>query len=861
MQYLGEITTMSEKRKSLEEALSNYNRALDKEHIEAGKRERAEVLKRFPLTLWPTMSLEQYALGQENSDETFCRWMEFRTPHLGSIKGGSARKLIIYKHKEKPGWYFDPAYKNEQEAWTSVREAFVAAFQRAQANDWNSISDLTPLLGGPALLLKTLHTYFPDKIFPISSKEHILHFLRLFNKQEAQERAWDVVRLNRALLAAAQEISAFQGWTTNEIERFLYRWADPREQRRVVKIAPGENAKYWDECLAGGYICVGWGDVGDLREFDSKDFFRTNFEQKYAKVYNNHRPTLTKKANEVWTLRELEPGDLIVANDGTSKILGIGEVIEPGYEWSTTRNEFRHIVHVKWDTSIAKDIPPQKKWAFVTVAPVSDKLYEIIAADTQGAISPLPPVSVDPTFQEIAEALERKGQVILYGPPGTGKTYTARRFAVVWLMQQAGKIETSVLTDLNAFDAAEQELSTLQVNRRAWWMVANPKYWSWDRLFMKGRVQYSYGRLQRNYPLVQPDDLVIGYQSTPDKRIVAIARVTKGFGVHEGKEPTIELAPVTTVKDGLTYDELVDDAVLKNSEPIRFRTQGTLFALTPDEAGHIFALLTERDPNLQSFIETNTGVGPLTRLTFHPSYSYEDFIEGFRPVNTGSGALALRLEDGVFKRVCREAQAQPDKRFLVVIDEINRANVAKVFGELITLLEKDKRGMLVTLPQSKESFCIPPNVFLLGTMNTADRSIKLLDAALRRRFAFVELMPSIEMLRGAKVGTLPLDDFLEELNNRVSRFEGREKQIGHSFLLDGSEPISDPEEFSRRFRQEILPLLQEYCYDDYGRLADYLGDKLVDRETQGLDFERIKNTDALLTALEEEFGQRKVDTL
>lgn len=378
---------------------------------------------------------------------------------------------------------------------------------------------------------------------------------------------------------------------------------------------------------------------------------------------------------------------------------------------------------------------------------------------------------------------------------------------------------------------------------------------------MKGRVQYSYGRLQRNYPLVQPDDLVIGYQSTPDKRIVAIARVTKGFGVHEGKEPTIELAPVTTVKDGLTYDELVDDAVLKNSEPIRFRTQGTLFALTPDEAGHIFALLTERDPNLQSFIETNTGVGPLTRLTFHPSYSYEDFIEGFRPVNTGSGALALRLEDGVFKRVCREAQAQPDKRFLVVIDEINRANVAKVFGELITLLEKDKRGMLVTLPQSKESFCIPPNVFLLGTMNTADRSIKLLDAALRRRFAFVELMPSIEMLRGAKVGTLPLDDFLEELNNRVSRFEGREKQIGHSFLLDGSEPISDPEEFSRRFRQEILPLLQEYCYDDYGRLADYLGDKLVDRETQGLDFERIKNTDALLTALEEEFGQRKVDTL
>ena len=165
----------------------------------------------------------------------------------------------------------------------------------------------------------------------------------------------------------------------------------------------------------------------------------------------------------------------------------------------------------------------------------------------------------------------------------------------------------------------------------------------------------------------------------------------------------------------------------------------------------------------------------------------------------------------------------------MLIDEINRANVAKVFGELITLLEMDKRGLLVTLPQSKESFCIPPNVYLLGTMNTADRSIKLLDAALRRRFAFIELMPDVELLRGAKVGTLALDDFLEELNRRIAKTEGREKQIGHSFLLEGDEPITEPDEFARRFRQEILPLLQEYCYDDYSALASYIGAKLVER--------------------------------
>lgn len=271
----------------------------------------------------------------------------------------------------------------------------------------------------------------------------------------------------------------------------------------------------------------------------------------------------------------------------------------------------------------------------------------------------------------------------------------------------------------------------------------------------------------------------------------------------------------------------------------------------------VLSLLAERDPDLQPFVGDDEVVSPLTRVTFHPSYSYEDFIEGFRPHDTGDRSLSLRLADGVFKRVCHAALAQPTKRFLLVIDEINRANVAKVLGELITLLEIDKRGLLITLPQSKESFCIPPNVFLLGTMNTADRSIKLLDAALRRRFAFIELMPDVEVLRGAKVGTLALDDFLEELNRRIAKTEGREKQIGHSFLLEGGEPVTDADEFARRFRQEILPLLQEYCYDDYTALASYIGSKLVDKSAQTLDRERLSDADALVAALEEEFGRRE----
>ena len=108
-------------------------------------------------------------------------------------------------------------------------------------------------------------------------------------------------------------------------------------------------------------------------------------------------------------------------------------------------------------------------------------------------------------------------------------------------------------------------------------------------------------------------------------------------------------------------------------------------------------------------------MGPLTRVTFHPSYTYEDFIEGFRPDAGGTGGLSLTLEDGVFKRVCRAAQANPGRPYLLLIDEINRGNVAKIMGELLTLLERDKRGLTLTLPQSKETFSVPPNVFGCGS--------------------------------------------------------------------------------------------------------------------------------------------------
>ena len=228
---------------------------------------------------------------------------------------------------------------------------------------------------------------------------------------------------------------------------------------------------------------------------------------------------------------------------------------------------------------------------------------------------------------------------------------------------------------------------------------------------------------------MRPGDLVIGYQATPDKRIAAIAKVSRTASQLTAEGAGFEVLPVRKMINGPTYSELLDRPVLKNSEPLRFNNQGTLFALTAEEVEDLADMIAESDPEGAKILTEET-LGVLTWTTFHPSYAYEDFVEGLRPYDAGDGRVGLKLEDGLFKRIFRAADDKPGQKYLLIIDEINRANVSKVFGELITVLERDKRGLPVVLPQSKQSFVVPTNLYILATMNTADRSIRLLDSAL-----------------------------------------------------------------------------------------------------------------------------------
>jgi 5-methylcytosine-specific restriction enzyme B len=219
--------------------------------------------------------------------------------------------------------------------------------------------------------------------------------------------------------------------------------------------------------------------------------------------------------------------------------------------------------------------------------------------------------------------------------------------------------------------------------------------------------------------------------------------------------------------------------------------------------------------------------------TFHPAYGYEDFLEGYRPVNQG-GELTFELRPGIFKSMCSDASANPSHAYYLLVDEINRGDIPRIFGELLTVLELSKRGMPVTLPLSGDLLSVPRNLHVLGTMNTADRSIALLDTALRRRFGFVELMPDVQVLGATALSGVPLGPWLSALNGRIREHlgrDGRNLQIGHSYLMRGDRPLQSFAEFRRALRDDLLPLIEEYCYDDWEALESILGSGLVNAAT------------------------------
>lgn len=387
---------------------------------------------------------------------------------------------------------------------------------------------------------------------------------------------------------------------------------------------------------------------------------------------------------------------------------------------------------------------------------------------------------------------------ILYGPPGTGKTYSLKSayFPLFTTVE-------SQLSPEQFFNSRAQDLS--------WWEAC-----------ALALMEMGPSKVQE-----MKENRWVKYKIAHSNAKNTGASIWGSLQEH-----TIENCPY--VKHTSRRPPLV---FWKNEEPIWEINEDILQEQMPE-------LIQKRDEVNNYKADPFKEQRRYAFVTFHQSFTYEDFVEGIKPVVSEEGVagdVAYEIQDGIFKRMCQKAEGDPSQNYALFIDEINRGNVSAIFGELITLLEPDKRlgaenELQVVLPYSKTTFGVPANLYVVGTMNTADRSVEALDTALRRRFVFKELMPNPKVVQDVlgnanQIAGIQLSEVLETINNRIERLVDRDHQIGHAYFLslkDADDPLQTLENI---FMNKIVPLLQEYFYHDYGKIGLVLGEEFVEAFT------------------------------
>ncbi len=415
-----------------------------------------------------------------------------------------------------------------------------------------------------------------------------------------------------------------------------------------------------------------------------------------------------------------------------------------------------------------------------------------------------------PEIETYAERGPRN--IILYGPPGTGKTYR--------ISTEFQKRFTRRLDDDRPQLNQDDYIASL-----TWFEVLMLALDELDQAVVSDLMAHRFVKAK--------------YAASSSKAPLR-ARIWGTMQSHTVKEST-------TVNYAQRSGELVFD---KSPESVwRFEPK------RPES-------LTELRAQLDAVREANakrTYSRDFTFVTFHQSYAYEDFLEGLRPAlhdEDSEGGIAYQLEDGIFKTavrhairlagwegtiddLCRAPRGERAKLFkgappyALFIDEINRGNVASILGELITLLEEDKRlgenhEVIVTLPYSKSRFGVPPNLHLIGTMNTADRSVEALDSALRRRFTFLECAPDPSVVDFELPGRIHIGRLLRTINRRVAKLLDRDHMIGHAYFT-GLQDDGDLDDLKAIFSNKVIPLLREYFFGDWGQIGLVLGSEFVKR--------------------------------
>lgn len=557
--------------------------------------------------------------------------------------------------------------------------------------------------------------------------------------------------------------------------------------------SPGDGAEKWEEFYSEGIMAIKWDELGDLTLFNSKAEIVDKLKL-IDSIEGSRKNDAT--ANDEFC-NVMKKGDVVIVKSGKRSLIGIGEVLSD-YRFDVKRLNFKSTRKVNWikKGSWTADFDLVTKMLTDITRYKSDyDEYETYAEELIAIME----------SKELNKSMEPINQ-IFYGPPGTGKTYNTINQALKLLGENTNKLN-------------RQDLKSL-----------------YERKVEEGQIIFTTFHQSMSY-----EDFVEGIKPVvPENQDGSVIyKVEDGIFKKLCKRVLNAEKVIAENQQSFTsFDRLYDAFLIKLNEVLHEVEEGEYYFL-PSRRSNVKVLKVENDTILTCGESANSNEtvtrDKLRRIydTFQTPEDIKSIVKELRAVGTDIGwttnyyAVFKALKDFEGGSIPKESSIEK-KQFVIIIDEINRGNVSQIFGELITLMEPNKRlgcseQLKIQLPYSKEWFGVPSNIHFIGTMNTADRSVEALDTALRRRFSFHECMPDPLVLKDKLIGAFNLSELLTKINSRIEALIDRDHTIGHAYLIG----VNNMEDLRLAFKDKIIPLLQEYFYGDYGKIGLVLGEGFV----------------------------------
>jgi hypothetical protein len=870
---------------------AQFDRSILEEARHKADEQRQIILKQFPIETFLELPIEEYGLRDRNKTN-LSYLLDKSTPDLGQMGGGTAAKLGVYFHVESQKWTSSiPGCPDALEAWAHLRQDLVKAVELAREGRWEEIDSLPAGRCIPLVLTKWLHVHFPNEVMRIYSLGHLKHYIaELGGSCEGLDKK--TIKANRYLVDLLRSRKELKGWTLWEIGAMMYQCAPPKDaknkpkvsleefaatfdrealkeqiaeaeenRRRIVQLFPREqlpelameryassaddeetlaNVLSRDETALGRIRAVGFSGKGIHRVKETGlyqstlknkgDAFEAWKELRAGLVQcchlgetgewdaidkvevSNWIPAVRTKLLYVYFPEEVLP--IYVASQLLFYLDRLKTGFKPGKaKWAATRNRLL-LDHLR-------AIPQLSDWSTIELALLL-KAWAPFDETDEPVVDP----EIEPENPMSEPAMPTPLNQILYGPPGTGKTYQViRRAAAIAAGHRLEAGEAKARYDefcqegrirLATFHQSFSYEDFMEGIRPVMDEGGTARFEVRDGVFKEIALEAMFACLERVPAEGQTGPFSLHWQSL-------LARIQEAGGalkidgllpatqyvVSVNKRGNLKVILHTGTERHVSRDRL--ETIFKECNGKSSITSGEAKKIDPDSHENANAAIY----NYLMKLDVGGTFGDAKLDIKYEAPEYKKYAVREFLLNSESSGWQLRAD----------GQYPP---YVLIIDEINRGNISRIFGELITLIEDDKRhgadnALMVTLPVSQERFAVPPNLFLLGTMNTADKSLALLDVALRRRFEFEEMNPDFSLC-----GTLPeeMREVLEEINLRLELRKDRDHRIGHAFFMN----VKDAAGFNQVFRRKVVPLLQEYFFNDVDGARYVLADAADDKD-------------------------------